>query len=56
MGQPKREPDVKGTAIIQKVVDGKFMMPQTSPAQITAYYNGITDEIHLAFQSFADGL
>jgi V-type H+-transporting ATPase subunit A len=56
MGQPKREPDVKGTAIIQKVVDGKFIMPQTTPAEITDYYQGITDEINLAFQTFADGL
>ena len=56
MGQPRREPDVKGTAIIQKVVEGKFYEPKGDPQQITAYFSGIADEIKLAFQNFADAL
>lgn len=54
MGGAKRDPDVKGAAVIQKVVDGKFMDPKAPASEITAFYGGITDEINLAFQKFAD--
>ena len=56
MGQPRREPDVKGTAVIQKVIEGKFLEPKMAPLEITAYFSGIADEIKLAFQNFTDGL
>jgi len=56
MGGAKRDPDVKGTAVIQKVVDGKFVPPKMPPAEITAYFGGISDEINLAFVQFTDAL
>ena len=31
MGQPRREPDVQGTAIIQKVVEGSSSSPRVIP-------------------------
>jgi len=56
MGTPKREPDVKGTAVIMKVINGKFVEPKMAPAEIKAYFDGITEEIILAFQQFTDAL
>ena len=56
MGTSRRNPDVKGTAVIQKVIEGKFLEPKMPPAEITAFYNGIAEEINLAFQNFSDAL
>ena len=56
MGGAKRDPDVKGTAVLQKVIDGKFVDPKMPVAEISAYYGGIADEINLAFQQFTDAL
>jgi len=56
MGGAKPDPDVKGKAVIQKVVDGKFVAPKLPHPEIKAYYDGIADEINLAFVNFADGL
>eukprot|EP00614_Pseudopedinella_elastica_P013833 CAMPEP_0172585596 /NCGR_PEP_ID=MMETSP1068-20121228/5002_1 /TAXON_ID=35684 /ORGANISM="Pseudopedinella elastica, Strain CCMP716" /LENGTH=632 /DNA_ID=CAMNT_0013380115 /DNA_START=94 /DNA_END=1992 /DNA_ORIENTATION=+ len=56
MGGQKRDPDEKGVAVIQKVVEGKFVDPKLPAPEIQAYYNGINDEVNLAFTNFLDGL
>ena len=56
MGGAKPDPDVKGNAVIQKVIDGKFVDPKLPPAEITRFYGGICDEVNMAFTAFTDGL
>ncbi len=42
--------------VIQKVVDGKYVMPRDSPESITANYQKVIDEIHAEFQTLTDGI